>query len=43
MLFQSWYNIMSTLFQLGLNVSYSYIETNSANKKDGTAVIFIQS
>ena len=43
LLFQSWYNIMSTLFQLGLNVSYSYIETNPANKKYGTAVIFIQS
>ena len=43
LLFQCWYNIMSTLFQLGLNVSYSYIETNPANKKYGTAVIFIQS
>ena len=32
---QRWYNLISTLFQLSLNDSKSYIETNRASDKNG--------
>ena len=36
-LLQRWYTIISTLFQRGLNFSWSYIETNLASEKYGFA------
>ena len=35
--FERCYGIISTLFQRGLNVSKSYIETNLASEKNGFA------
>ena len=40
-LFQHWYNITSTLFQRGLNFSWSNIKTNLASDKYGFANILI--
>ena len=37
MLFQCWHDIISTLFQHGLNVSSSHIESNLASEKCGFA------
>ena len=36
-LFQRWYDIISSLFQRGPNVSWSYIETNLPSEKYGFA------